>query len=126
MTTPDLSAATDAVFRPDPAAGAIYARDSIRNAAKTIADEAQKHPNDRSAPVISAALDNAARYYDALCRHDLATVDDHAKMDELRITAARAAGDAAPQQTERSQGNDLLKLAAAGIGGFILGDIFGD
>lgn len=126
MTMPDLNTTTDAAFRPDPAAGAAYARGSIESAAKTISGEAKQHPTDRSPAAVGTALANAARWYDALCRHDLATIDDHAKMDELRITAARAAGEATPQKAEQSQGEDWLKLGAAAVGGFILGDTLGD
>lgn len=47
-------------------------------------------------------MDNAARWYDTLRRHDLFTVDDHAKMDELRITADRAAGEAEPPKAKHA------------------------
>lgn len=69
---------------------------------KPVASETNQHPRDWSTAAIGAAMDNAARWYDTLRRHDLFTVDDHAKMDELRITADRAAGEAEPPKAKHA------------------------
>ena len=123
MTRTSASDSADAAFRPDPAAGAIYARDRIRTAAQTVAAEAAKPQADRSAAAIGAALANAERWYHALCRHDLAAPDDHSQMDEMRTAAARATPAPAQTQADEQGSNDLLKLGAAAMGGFIVGDL---
>ena len=102
MTTLNLKPATNAASRPDPAAGAAYARGRIESAAKTIASEAYQHPHNRSLAATGAAKDSTTRWYHALRRHDPSTVDDHARMDELSITAAGAAGAAEPPKAKHA------------------------
>ena len=61
MNTHRADHTADATFRPDPAAGAGYARDRMQATGQTIAAETAKHPTDRSAGPVTAALANAGR-----------------------------------------------------------------
>lgn len=126
MTTHRGDNTADAAFHPDPTAGAGYARDWMQAAGQTIAAETTKQPTDRSAGAVSAALANAGRWYDALCRHGLASPDDHTQMDGLRIAAARCAETPQPAPTDWENSNDLLQLGAAALGGGIIGSMLGD